>query len=215
MTKAKQIGCMWALAVALGVGMAIASTPAVAGADPGKGASSHSSHSPSGKKAASTASNEAPKPPRHGPKKHADANSGEPKQAPVTKVSAVQVRSPAAPTPVKTVTSPTRGAIEPAAAADPDFITSTHSLFGLFSVTSAADPDDNNYVAIVLRTPLFTDVLTSGTDPQDNLGFGPASVGVAGHTVNTFIGPFLTFSIGIPITDPLAPLFTELVRAGF
>jgi hypothetical protein len=101
------------------------------------------------------------------------------------------------------------------AAVDSDFISSTHGFFGLFSVTSAADPDDNHYVAFVLRTPFFTNVLTSGTDPEDNLGFGAASIGVAGHTVNTFISPLLNFSIGIPITDPFAPLFTALVRAGF
>jgi hypothetical protein len=100
-------------------------------------------------------------------------------------------------------------------AVDPDFITSTHGFFGLFSVTSAADPDDNHYVAFVLRTPFFTNVLTSGTDPEDNLGFGTASIGVAGHTVNTFISPFSNFSVAIPIEDPFAELFTALVRAGF
>jgi hypothetical protein len=100
-------------------------------------------------------------------------------------------------------------------AVDPGFISSTHGFFGLFSVTSAADPDDNHYVAFVLRTPFFTNVLTSGTDPEDNLGFGSASIGVAGHTVNTFISPFLNFSIAIPIEDPFAELFTELVRLGF
>jgi hypothetical protein len=99
--------------------------------------------------------------------------------------------------------------------ADPDFISSTHGFFGLFSVTSAADPDDNHFVAFVLRTPFFTNVLTSGTDPEDNLGFGPASIGVAGQTVNTFMSPFLNFSIAIPIEDPFAELFTELVRMGF
>jgi hypothetical protein len=115
---------------------------------------------------------------------------------------------------------PQRMADRPAAtvttsAVDPDFISSTHGFFGLFSVTSAADPDDDHYVAFVLRTPFFTNVLTSGTDPEDNLGFGAASIGVAGHTVNTFISPFFTFSVGIPITDPFAVLFTELVRLGF
>ncbi len=100
-------------------------------------------------------------------------------------------------------------------AVDPGFISSTHGFFGLFSVTSAADPDDNHYVAFVLRTPFFTNVLTSGTDPEDNLGFGPASIGVAGQTVNTFISPFGNFSIGVPFEDPFAELFTELVRLGF
>jgi hypothetical protein len=36
-----------------------------------------------------------------------------------------------------------------------------------------------------------------------------------GQTVNTFISPFVTFSIAIPVTDPFAPIFTELVRLGF
>jgi hypothetical protein len=99
-------------------------------------------------------------------------------------------------------------------AVDPGFISSTHN-FGLFSTTSAADPDDDHYVAFVLQTPFFTNVLTSGSDPEDNLGFGAASIGLPGHTVNTFISPFLTFSIAIPVTDPFAELFTELVRLGF
>jgi hypothetical protein len=101
------------------------------------------------------------------------------------------------------------------AAVDPDFITSTHGFFGLFSVTSAADPDDNHFVAFVLTTPFFTNVLTSGTDPEDNLGFGPASTGVAGQTVNTFMSPFLNFSVAVPFEDPFAELFTQLVRSGF
>jgi hypothetical protein len=99
-------------------------------------------------------------------------------------------------------------------AADPGFISSTRSFFGLFSITSAGDPDDNNFVAVVFQTPFFTNVLTSGTDPEDNLGFGAASIGVAGQTVNTFISPFVTFSIGIPIEDPFAELFIELIRLG-
>jgi hypothetical protein len=99
-------------------------------------------------------------------------------------------------------------------AVDPGFISSTHN-FGLFSITSAADPDDNHFVAFVFQTPIFTIVLTSGADPEDNLGFGAASTGVAGHTVGTFISPVLNFSIGIPIEDPFAELFTEFVRLGF
>jgi hypothetical protein len=99
-------------------------------------------------------------------------------------------------------------------AVDPDFISSPHN-FGLFSATSAADPNDNNFVALVFSTPIFTDVLTSGTDPEDNLGLGAASTGVAGQTVNTFMSPFFNFTIGVPITDPFAELFTALVRAGF
>jgi hypothetical protein len=96
--------------------------------------------------------------------------------------------------------------------ADPDFISNTHN-FGLFSITTAADPDDN-YVAFVFSTLFFTNVLTSGTDPEDNLGFGAASIGVAGHTVNTFISPFLNFTLDIAIEDPFTELFTFLVRLG-
>jgi hypothetical protein len=180
---------MWALAIALGVGLAAVSTPAIAAADSKKGESSQSSHPPSAKKSTASTKNDSPKPHRRAPKK----------KAPFTKVSALQVRSTAA---------------APKPNADPGFISSTHGFFGLFSVTSAADPDDN-YVAFVLRTPLFTNVLTSGTDPENNLGLGRASTGAAGHTVNTFIGPFATFSLAIPVEDPFAPLFTELVRAGF
>jgi hypothetical protein len=99
-------------------------------------------------------------------------------------------------------------------AVDPGFISSTRNLFGLFSITSAADPDDNNYVAVVISTPFFTDILTSGADPEDNLGFGAASTGVPGQTVNTFLSPFLNFTIAIPVTDPFAELFTELIRLG-
>ncbi|WP_041311176.1 hypothetical protein [Mycobacterium sp. JS623] len=112
-------------------------------------------------------------------------------------------------------TATTSAATATTSAADPDFITSTHGFFGLFSVTSAADPDDNHYVAFVLRTPLFTNVLTSGTNPEDSLGLGASSIGVAGHTVNTLMSPFLDFSIAIPVEDPFAVLFTSLVRAGF
>jgi hypothetical protein len=97
-------------------------------------------------------------------------------------------------------------------AVDPGFISNTHN-FGLFSITTAADPDDN-FVAFVLSTPIFTNVLTSGADPEDNLGFGAASIGIAGHTVNTFTSPFLNFTIDIPIEDPFTELFTFLVRLG-
>jgi hypothetical protein len=99
-------------------------------------------------------------------------------------------------------------------AADPGFISSTRNFFGLFSITSAADPDDNHFVAVVIQTPFFTNILTSGADPEDNLGFGAASIGLAGQTVNTFISPFLTFSIAIPVTDPFAELFTALIQLG-
>jgi hypothetical protein len=123
------------------------------------------------------------------------------------------VDPPADPVTNGLVTGTATSAVE-SSAADPGFISSTRSFFGLFSITSAGDPDDNNFVAVVFQTPFFTNVLTSGTDPEDNLGFGAASIGVAGQTVNTFISPFLTFSIGIPIEDPFAELFIELIRLG-
>jgi hypothetical protein len=97
--------------------------------------------------------------------------------------------------------------------ADPDFIRSSHD-FLLFSTTSAADPDDKSYVALVLESAFFSVVLTSGTDPEDNLGFGAASIGRVGNTVATFISPFGNISVAIPVEDPLAGLFTELVRRG-
>jgi hypothetical protein len=257
MENAKRIGCMWALAAALGIGLAVANTPAVALAAPGddgKGStSSESSNKPSAK-GASAATNDAPKPRRHPPKQadetaatstssagQADTHptpkkfdtdvtdvrkrGGSPSVAkttlkpavvkPTTATRAPSVPTAPAPAELTMLGLARRESTVATSAADPDFISSTHGFFGLFSVTSAADPDDNNYVAFVLRTPFFTNVLTSGTDPEDNLGFGAASIGVAGQTVNTFMSPFLNFSIAIPIEDPFAELFTALVRAGF
>lgn len=308
MENAKRIGGMCALAVALGVGMAVASTPAVASAAPddnGKGSSSgesspsssskHSDSKPSDKRDDTNSHRRAPKKAdqsavsssdsstdqpstrkRGGSESRPGSNSASVKTRPrpavvetadtdisapdksvdsaaasdasiaatpadpvsrvvTTLVNAAlspfagsapnrsPVQNPAAFTllafarrefePTTTVDRPT--AAVSTSAVDPGFISSTHGFFGLFSVTSAADPDDNHYVAFVLRTPFFTNVLTSGTDPEDNLGFGAASIGVAGQTVNTFISPFLNFSIAIPIEDPFAELFTELVRLGF
>jgi len=343
MKNAKHIGCMWALAVALGVGMAVASTPAVASAAPadsgtgsssgGSSPSSSSRHSgstssdaPSAKNALA-ATNDAPRRhrrllnppgetavsssggaqtstttgssgragtraaletpdtdarPRRGATSHPGSGSTLSKTGPnpavvnaaahpardsrldITRPAAgvssfasttpsasatpadavprlvstvlnevlspfansaptAPVQPPAALTllafarrefePASTTVNPLAGQVT-SSAVDPGFISSTHN-FGLFSVTSAADPDDNHYVAFVLQTPFFTNVLTSGTDPEDNLGFGAASIGVAGQTVNTFISPFLNFSIAIPIEDPFAALFIELVRLGF
>lgn len=123
------------------------------------------------------------------------------------------VDPPADPVTNGLVTDTATSAVE-SSAVDPGFISSTRDFFGLFSITSAGDPDDNNFVAVVFETPLFTIVLTSGTDPEDNLGFGAPSIGVAGHTVATFISPFVTFSAAIPIEDPFAELFIELIRLG-
>lgn len=106
--------------------------------------------------------------------------------------------------------------------ADTDFISHTDN-FGLFTDTSAADPDDSEFVANVIQgpifhgSPLFTDVLTSGADPSDSLGFGDTGVGTAGETVNTFIvpsDPALDGTFTLPFTDPLAELFTLLVQLG-
>lgn len=249
MENAKRIGYIWALAVALGIGLAVANTPVASAApgDSGKGTSSGQSSQSSD---ASSTTSDTPKPRRH-PPKQADDTAVTPKKSgwghlppagkgddlrkgdatsslvkTTLKPAALRAtavaqpsRKPAAPAPAPAeLTMLGLARRQPTAttsASDPDFITSTHGFFGLFSVTSAADPDDNHYVAFVLRTPFFTNVLTSGTDPEDNLGFGAASIGVAGHTVNTFMSPFLNFSIAIPVEDPFAELFTALVRAGF
>jgi hypothetical protein len=208
MKNAKRIGYLWMLAVALGIGLAVANTPVIASAAPGGSGKGSSSSNSSQSTGAST-------PHQHPPKKFgSDLRKGGTTSPTVVKAAATSVpgaRRESRPTTINQPTAPT----VTTAAADPDFITSSHGFFGLFSVTSAADPDDNNFVAFVLRTPLFTDVLTSGTDPEDNLGFGAASTGVAGHTVNTFSSPVLNFSLGVPVTDPFAVLFTSLVRAGF
>jgi hypothetical protein len=104
------------------------------------------------------------------------------------------------------------GADDTSPASDTDFMSSpTISLFGLFSNTSFADPDDNQFVATVFSSPLFTDTLTSGVDPSRGLG-------TAGETVNTLnspVFPFLNSTLAIPVTDPLAALFTLLLPFGF
>jgi hypothetical protein len=107
-------------------------------------------------------------------------------------------------------------------AVDTDFMTGPLQDFGLFTNQSFADPDDAEFVATVLQSDQlgFTDILTSGADPSDGVGFGAASIGVTGETVNTFIDPsdpalesMLSFSL--PFTDPLAELFTALLPLGF
>jgi hypothetical protein len=311
MENAKHIGCMWAAAVALGIGMAVAATPAVASADKGSESGDSSSSSsedsgstssePSSKKSESSATNDGPDnqrratdtsdaesstaddeddsasdsaPEKTDPETEVDATDDDsavepessttneqPASAPRSPASIVStvingVLSPFAPsapdepveqpaasalltlsrrdvepgssTPSTAVDPPvaqvTNGLVTDSAATsseedvsvavEPDFVSSTRGFFGLFSITSAGDPSDNNYVAVVFETPIFTIVLTSGTDPEDNLGFGAPSIGVAGQTVATFILPFVTFSAGIPIEDPFAELFIDLIRAG-
>ncbi len=93
---------------------------------------------------------------------------------------------------------------------DPDFMSQTTN-FGFLTNTSVADPDDNNFVATTFTSPFFTDTLTSGFEPT--LGLGRP-----GQTVNTFqspVLPFLNSSFALPVTDPLAPVFTALLPLGF
>lgn len=112
----------------------------------------------------------------------------------------------------------------PTTATDPLFDSNTHK-FGLFSITSAALPGEkpeNNFVALVFQTAIVDFVLTSGADPDNNLGellgFGDTledvGVGVEGRTVGTLITPLGNFSITIPFEDPISELFILLVRLG-
>jgi hypothetical protein len=105
---------------------------------------------------------------------------------------------------------------------DTDFMSGPLQDFGLFTDQSFADPDDGEFVATVIQSqPLgFTDILTSGADPSDGVGFGASGIGMAGETINTFIDPsdpaldsMLSFTL--PFTDPLAQLFTDLLPLGF
>ncbi|MGA8547643.1 MAG: hypothetical protein WB785_20600 [Mycobacterium sp.] len=103
---------------------------------------------------------------------------------------------------------------------DTDFMTGPFQDFGFFTNQSFADPSDNEFVATVFQIPQLgiTDILTSGADPSDGVGFGAAGVGVSGETVNTFIdtmNPALDSTFTLPFTDPLAELFTLLLPFGF
>jgi PPE-repeat protein len=96
-------------------------------------------------------------------------------------------------------------------ASDPDLMSQTTKFGGLFSTTSLADPDDKNFVATNIASAPFTLGLTSGAEPTLGLG-------APGHTIITFqspVAPFLNSSIALPVTDPLAPLFTALLPLGF
>jgi hypothetical protein len=82
--------------------------------------------------------------------------------------------------------------------------------FGSFSTTSYADPDDG-YVKTAISTPLFTARVTSGFEETEG-------VGVPGQTILTFqspVSPVLNASLALPVTDPLAPVFTALLPLGF
>jgi PPE-repeat protein len=92
---------------------------------------------------------------------------------------------------------------------DPNFGIQT-SNFGLFSTTSASDPDDH-FVATRISTPLFTANVTSGFERT-------LSLGAPGQTILTFqspVAPALNGGIALPVTDPLAPLFGALLPLGF
>jgi hypothetical protein len=96
-------------------------------------------------------------------------------------------------------------------ASDPDLMSQFTNFGGLFSTTSLADPDDNNFVATNIASPAFTLGLTSGAEPTLGLG-------APGQTIITFqspVAPFLNSSLALPVTDPLAPLFTALLPLGF
>ena len=105
---------------------------------------------------------------------------------------------------------------------DTDFMTGPLQTFGMFTDQSFADPDDSEFVATVLQSQQlgFTDILTSGADPSDGVGFGAAGIGEAGETVNTFIDPSdpalaSMLSFELPFTDPLAQIFTDFIQFGF
>jgi hypothetical protein len=93
-------------------------------------------------------------------------------------------------------------------AGDPNLMFQTTN-FGLFTNTSVADPDEH-YDATVFSNPNFTAAVTSGF--ERTLG-----AGVPGQTILTFqspVAPFLNGGIALPVTDPLAPLFTALLPLG-
>jgi hypothetical protein len=101
----------------------------------------------------------------------------------------------------------------------------TVTSLGQYTDVAAADPADD-WNAMVLQGPGFTDVLTSGTDPSDGLagvsGLSdiPASVleGTTGVTVNTFIDsadPALDSSFTIPFMDPIVGVWDFFLPLGF
>jgi PPE-repeat protein len=91
---------------------------------------------------------------------------------------------------------------------DPNLMFQTTN-FGLFTNTSVADPDEH-YVATVFSNPNLTATFTSGF--ESTLGRG-----APGQTLITFQSPVapLNGGIALPVTDPLAPVFTALLPLGF
>jgi PPE-repeat protein len=93
---------------------------------------------------------------------------------------------------------------------DPDFMSQTSGFGSLLTATAIADPDDNNFVAANFASPLLTAKATSGFEPTTRMG-------APGQTILTFqspVLPFLNSSIALPVTDPIAPLFTALLPLG-
>jgi hypothetical protein len=115
---------------------------------------------------------------------------------------------------------------------DNDFMVGPLQNFGIFTDQSFADPDDNEYLGMIIQgpmsngDPLFTEVVTSGTDPSDSLasffaGSGvPADTGIgtANETIFTLVDPSdpaLDSTFTIPFSDPFAEIFTALLPLGF
>ena len=96
-------------------------------------------------------------------------------------------------------------------ASDPDLMSQTTNFGGGVSATSLADPDDRNFVATSMSGGGLTFGVTSGAEPTLGLG-------APGRTILTLqspVAPFLNSSLSLPVTDPLAPLFTALLPLGF
>ena len=95
-------------------------------------------------------------------------------------------------------------------ASDPDLMSQVTKI-GPLTLTALADPDDHNFVGESLASPLFTLSVTSGAEPALGLG-------AAGKTILAFqspVAPFFDHSIALPVTDPLAKVFTALLPLGF
>ncbi|BBZ39527.1 hypothetical protein MCNS_25900 [Mycobacterium conspicuum] len=93
---------------------------------------------------------------------------------------------------------------------DPDLMSQVTKI-GPVTLTALADPDDHNFVAESLSSPVFSLSVTSGAESALGLG-------APGKTILAFqspVAPFLDHSIALPVTDPLAPVFTALLPLGF
>jgi len=112
-------------------------------------------------------------------------------------------------------------------AVDPGFISATDPLLALIGITEiGADDPSETFEGNILNIPSLgiTDLLTSGAEPDDNLGLlgvalpDDTGLGMAGVTVNTFVdtmNPALDSSFTIPFTDPLSGLWEILIANDF